>query len=83
MGNPVLSYAKDRKRLQLAKGEARRELPADWLPAIDAEARQARPAWSGVVGHPIAQENVYPLLAGALHGGAAAADISDAQIKMS
>lgn len=80
MGDPALSFSQDAQRLARAKGAARRQLPAEWLPAIDAEARQARPLWGGVVGHPVAQESVYRSWLDR-YGGAAAADLSDAQIK--
>jgi hypothetical protein len=80
MGDPVISFSKDAQRLARARKRAIAELPADWLPAIEAEAQSARPMWGGIVGHPLAQEAVYDLWA-ARFGGAAASDLSDSEIK--
>lgn len=73
-------YAKDRQALRLAKRDARGELPADWLPIIDAEARASRPEWGGAVGHPIAQTAVWRAWSDEF-GGAGASDLTDADIK--
>lgn len=78
--NPATWYAVDHQRMLLARREARTDLPGDWLPVIDLEARAARPAWGGKPGHPIAQSAVWRAWL-AEYGGAAAADLSDAQIK--
>lgn len=80
MGDPTLALAKDRQRLARVKVKARSELPGAWLPAIDLEARQAQPLWGGVKGHPAAQEATYTSWLDR-YGGAAAADLSDSQIK--
>src|SRR5687768_9774559 len=80
MGDPLLSYTKDRQQLSRSKEQARRDFPSDWLPVIDAEARGARPDWGGIVGHPLAQDDVYRSWLDR-YGGAAAADLTDAEIK--
>jgi hypothetical protein len=77
---PAHWHMKDRQRLKLAQRDARRELPAEWLPIINAEARQARPEWGGFRGHPLAQAEVYGDWL-AEFGGPAPSDLTDAQIK--
>lgn len=81
MGDPVGIFARDRQALRRVQRTAREELPADWLPIIAAEASQARPEWGGAVGHPSAQREVWRGWLGEF-GGAAAADLTDAQIKV-
>lgn len=80
MGDPVGFYAKDHQAATLAKARAGREFPADWMPVIDGEARSARPAWGGTVGHPVVRREVWTRYLDEF-GGAAAADLSDGQIK--
>lgn len=80
MGDPVRWYSIDRQQAQRAKRETRAQLPADWWPAIDAEAVTAVPDWGGATGHPSAQRDVYRAWLDEF-GGAQAADLSDAQIK--
>lgn len=80
MGDPLGIFAKDQQGLRRAQREAVTDLPADWLPIIEAEASQARPEWGGAVGHPSAARNVWrSWLDG--YGGAAAADLTDSEIK--
>lgn len=81
MGGPIKWYAVDHQRMVKAKHQARGELPADWLPVIDAEARSTAPDWGGYVGHPSAQGAVYRAWLDE-YGGALAADLSDGQIRV-
>lgn len=80
LNNPAHWYAKDVQRLRAVQHGARQELPSDWLPVIDAEARLSRPEWGGKVGHPISQTAVYAAWRNE-YGGAIASDLSDSQIK--
>jgi hypothetical protein len=80
VGDPIVSFGKDVQRLALLRKRAGLELPSEWLLPIDAEAQMARPAWGGVPGHPVAQRNVYESWLDRF-GGAAASDLSDAEIK--
>lgn len=80
MGDPVGILIRDGQRARRARRQVRADLPADWLPIIEAEAAQARPQWGGRVGHPLAQAEVYGRYLGEF-GGAAASDLSDSQIK--
>lgn len=80
MGDPSLLYAKDVQRLAAVRRKAALELPSDWLPAIDARARRARPAWGGAIGHPSVQYDIYSDWLSKF-GGAAASDLSDSGIK--
>jgi len=72
----------DGLNLRLAKLEAASQLPADWLPVIEQQARAARSAFPPNFGRldPLAATEVWR---GWLDnfGGAAAAEMSDAQIK--
>lgn len=68
--------------LRLAERAAAQQLPAAWLPVIGQEARAARASWRPHFGgvDPIAAAEVWRTwLEG--YGGAAASDMSDAQIK--
>lgn len=80
MGEPLVLFTKDLQRLHQTKKIASKDLPADWLAPIAAEARQAKPAWGGVIGHPLAQDDVYKSWLDR-YGGAAASDLTDAEIK--
>lgn len=81
MGDPLHSFSKDVQRLATIRKRAASELPKEWLPPISAEASASQPAWGGVVGHPLAQEAVYLFWLDKF-GGAAASDLSDADIKV-
>jgi hypothetical protein len=80
MGKAALAYSKDVQELRQAERRAARELPASWLPLIAVQAQSAKPQWGGVMGHPLAGSEVWNWWLDR-YGGAAAADLSDSEIK--
>ena len=81
MGDPTRIRIAERQALRRTQRTARQELPGDWLPIIDAEARQAAPDYARfAIGAPSAQRDVWRRWLGEF-GGAAASQLSDSQIK--
>jgi hypothetical protein len=80
MGKAALAYSHDRQHLRQVERRATRELPASWVSLIAQRARSAKPEWGGATGHPIAAAAEWTRWLDQ-YGGAAAADLSDSEIK--